>query len=80
MRDVLDLGDAGQAAIMQMNVDANAAPIGDAEDDVEMSVDVAIVSCGIQPADQIRAGANASSSNSAVPGDVTMPLCGKATI
>ena len=58
MRDVLDLGDAGQAAIMQVNVDTNPAPIGDAEDDVEMSVDVPIVACGIQPTDQIRTGAD----------------------
>src|SRR5947199_3355140 len=57
-RDVLDLRDAGQAAIMQVNVDADSPPLGDAEDDVEMSVDVAIVPPGIEPADQVRAGAD----------------------
>ena len=56
--DFLDFRDALQAAVMQMNVDADAMSLGDAEDDVKMSRDVTVMACGIKPADQIGAGPN----------------------
>src|SRR5262245_37093278 len=43
---------------MQVDVDADAAAVGDAEDDVEMAVDVGVITCWIEPADQVGAGGN----------------------
>ena len=55
--DVAKLGRAGLAAVVQMNVDSLAERLGEAEDDVELALDVAVEASGIQAADQVGAGA-----------------------
>ena len=42
-RDFLNLRDALQTAVMQVNIDADAMPLRDAKDDVEMAGGVSIV-------------------------------------
>ena len=57
--DVAKFRSAGLAAVMQMNVDSLAEPLGEAEHDVELTLDVAVEAGRVQPADQIGAGAEA---------------------
>jgi hypothetical protein len=40
-----------------MNVDSLAEPVGEAEDDVELTLDVAVETGRIETADQVRSGA-----------------------
>ena len=47
---------AGLASVVQMNVDSLAEPLGEAEHDVELTLDVAVEAGRVQPADQIGAG------------------------
>ena len=55
--DVAKLGRAGLAAVVQMNVDALAEAFGEAEDDVELALDVAVEACRVEAADEVGAGA-----------------------
>ncbi len=54
-RDLAQLEAAEQAEIMQVDVDAGAAPLGDGEDGVEMPVNVAVDPGRVEAADQIGA-------------------------
>ena len=49
------LGDAALAAVVQMDVDAHAAPFGDGEDRAEMAVEIAVDADGVEPAQKIGA-------------------------
>ncbi len=53
--DHLQFARAYRAAVVQVNVDADAAPFGDAEDDVEMRFGVAVDALRIEAADEIGA-------------------------
>ena len=77
--DVTKLGRAGLAAVMQMNVDPLAEPLGETEHDVELTLDVLVEACRVQPAHQIGAGVSAAAIRSGAPFSVITPLCGKAT-
>ena len=48
-------GDAAFAAVMQMDVDADAAPFGDAEDRIEMAIEIAVDADGIEAAHKVGA-------------------------
>ena len=50
-----DLGEAAFAAVVQMDVDADAAPLGDGEDRIEMAVEIAVDAHGIEAAHQVGA-------------------------
>ena len=47
----------GLAAVVQMDVDSLAELLGETEDDVELTFDVAVKTRGVEAADQVRAGA-----------------------
>ncbi len=53
--DVAKLGSAGLASVVQMNVDSLAEPLGEAEHDVELTLDVPVEAGRVQPAHQIGA-------------------------
>ena len=55
VRDRRQLGDAALAAVVQMDVDADAAALGDGEDRIEMAVEVAVDADGIEPAQEVGA-------------------------
>ena len=50
VRDRRQLGDAALAAVVQMDVDAHAAAFGDAEERIEMAVEIAIDADGVEAA------------------------------
>ena len=53
--DCQDLRQAGFAAIVQVDVDADAAALGDGEDRIEMGVEVAVDADRIEAAHEVRA-------------------------
>ena len=53
--DLFDLEDAERSVIVQMDIDADATFVRDAEDDIEMLFDIAIEARGIEAADEIGA-------------------------
>ena len=55
VRDRRQLGDAAFAAVVQMDVDADAAAFGDGEDRIEMAVEVAVDADGIEAAQKVGA-------------------------
>ena len=54
-RDLAQFVAAERAGIVQMDVEADAMPLGDAEDRVEMALDVVVDAGGIEPADEVGA-------------------------
>ena len=54
-RDLAQLEAAERAGVVQVDVDAGAVPLGEAEDDVEMALDVAVDAGGVEPADEVGA-------------------------
>ena len=52
--DVAKLRSAGLAAVVQMNVDSLAEPLGEAEDDVELALGVAVEAGRVEAADRDR--------------------------
>src|ERR1700733_5159303 len=53
--NVAELRSAGLAAVVEMNVDTLAEPVGETEDDVELALGVAVETRWIETADQVRA-------------------------
>ena len=53
--DGVDLGQTAFAAVVQMDVDAHAAPLGDGEDRIEMAVEIAVDADGIEAAQKVGA-------------------------
>jgi hypothetical protein len=53
--DRRDLSQSAFAAVVQMDVDAHAAPLGDGEDRVEMAIEVAVDADGIEAAQKVGA-------------------------
>ena len=54
-RNLLDLEDAERSVIVQVDVDADATFLRDAEHDIEMLFDIAVEARGIEAADEIGA-------------------------
>jgi hypothetical protein len=79
LRDVATLRRADLVAVVQMNVDSLAEPSGEAEDDVELTFDVAVETRRIEPPDQVGAGPKGRGIRSGAPFSVITPLCGKAS-
>ena len=78
--DLAELEAAERTGIVEVDVDADAVPLGDPEDRIEMAVDVVVDAGGIESADEVGAGADRLVEEIGVPGSARMPLCGKATI
>ena len=65
--DVAKLRRAGLAEVVQMNVDALAERLGEAEDDVELALDVAVEARRIEAADRSAPAMSAAASRSGAP-------------
>jgi hypothetical protein len=53
--DLAEFEDTEHIRVMEMDVDSDAMPLGNPEHDIEMAPDVAVETCGIEPADEVGA-------------------------
>ncbi|CAM3375896.1 hypothetical protein GCM10011247_14400 [Pseudomonas plecoglossicida] len=56
--DALELGDANSAGLVQVDIDLDAMPVGDTEDDVELRLGVAVQGRRVDATDDLDAFAN----------------------